>query len=65
VPTQGDKKGINMAEEETNECECCCTSKKLDKIIKQNEFLLQNLLDGQGQNDNSFTAIMKHFDIKY
>ena len=51
--------------EEKEDCDCCCTCKKLDEIIAQNKFLLQNLLDGQCQNDNSFTAIMKHFDIKY
>tara|TARA_R110002020_G_scaffold215609_2_gene422828 strand:- start:67 stop:252 length:186 start_codon:yes stop_codon:yes gene_type:complete len=55
--------GLKM--EEDKDCSCCCTAKKLDVVIEQNKVLLQNLLDGQGQNDNSFTAIMKHFDIKY
>ncbi len=53
-----------MAEDKEN-CDCCCTCTKLNKIIEQNEFLLNQLHMGQGQNDNSFTAIMGHFDIKY
>tara|TARA_B100001079_G_C16187881_1_gene415881 strand:+ start:167 stop:457 length:291 start_codon:yes stop_codon:yes gene_type:complete len=35
--------------------------KNQETIIEQNKKLLQNLLDGQGQNDNSFTDLLNYW----